>query len=191
MMQKKELIDLINNCSDEEFNRKYLFQNSPWYFERDGSPCTYDDFRRNLSTVFDVTQNDVALVGSGYFGRSLAPGKHFAKYRPRSDLDVVIVSEVYFEKIWGDLLAAFYAGYPYSMLGYSKSIFKKFVSFDNKVSISTKWLLPIAKLNDEVSLVATRRLRLKNEMRFRVYRNWDDVIAYQNWSLSILRKNIK
>lgn len=191
MISECELTDLIRGCSDEQFNRDHLFQNTPWYFERDDAPCTYDRFRSNIGSVFGIKPSEVALVGSGYFGRSLSPSKPFKEYRPRSDLDVVIVSEYYFEKIWIDLLQAYYAGYTQSLENYSNTIFKRFVSFDNKITISSKWLLDIVKLNNDVNFVATSRLRLKNKMKFRVYRNWDDVIAYQNWSLSILRKKIK
>ncbi|WP_154813606.1 hypothetical protein [Hellea balneolensis] len=182
----------------------HLFSDNPWYFTRPDAPCDYTFFREKIGQVFGISEESVMLIGSGYFGRSLSPSSPFRPYRlrntsgnPKSDLDVVIISPKHFETIWIDLIAAFYAGHHYVYKRYAKSTFKKFVSFDSKMHISnlgasrvTTKFDRILRLYDDVKREANTSLRLKNEIKFRVYRNKDDVLAYQNWSISEFKKAI-
>lgn len=202
METEKDIKDLILACSDEAFNRDHLLSNKPWYFTRLGAPCEYSKFREKIGDVFKVTPNEVFLVGSGYFGLSLAPAKDFAKYKldgqNKSDLDVVIISKQYFECIWRDLIDAYYAGQHYVYNRYAKTTFKKFVSFDKKMNFSEQGsylhstkLDRILKLYDSVEKTSTTVLRLDNEIKFRVYQNYEDVIAYHNWSIAQLRAKLR
>lgn len=190
-VNKNQLIGLIKSSKDFQFTKASLAENNPWYFQQQNVYCDYVDFKNILGGVFKVTQKDVVLIGSGLFGMSLSPTKGFRRFSSKSDLDTVIVSPKYFEIIWSDFLKAYYAGYNQTVSDYGGSIFKKFITFDGKNKISTKWLLDVSKKNDEVKKVATTRLRLKHELKFRIYRSWDDVFAYQNWSEIQLRKKIE
>lgn len=204
-MRKGDLKDLILECTDQEFNENYLLQDDPWYFNRDDAPCDFSTFRQSISSVFKVTPANVFLVGSGYFGMSLSPDHPLTNYRlnnskhgEKSDLDVVIISETDFENIWEDLLSAYYAGQHYIYNRYARTTFKKFVSFDKDIRKSNSGAIQsstkfdrILRIYDDVNREASTTLRLTNEIKFRLYRNIQDMIEYHNWSLSELRKTMK
>lgn len=207
MMSIGDLKDLIFDCPVEEFNKDYLLSDDPWYFTRDEAPCDYADFRDGIGTIFNIAAENISLIGSGYFGRSLSPDpkKQFGKYRlekvgsfPKSDLDVAIISESHFEAIWSDLLEAFYIGHQFAYNRYAKNTFKKFVCFDGELNIPDAGMPlppPTTRFNrmltiyDSVKSKSTD-LQISNPIKFRVYRNTEDLLAYQNWSLSVFKRAV-
>lgn len=205
MLREKDLKDYILECSDEEFNEQFLFRGVPWYFEREGAPCEFSLFKETIASVFEIKPNDVALVGSGYFGMSLKPDQAFQKYRlkktkvgKKSDLDAVIVSEKHFEEIWSDLLDAFYSGQHYVFNRYAKTNFKRFVTFNKKINISNEGKLRVStkfdrilQLTHQVNKANTTILKLDNDLNFRVYRTKEDAIAYHKWSIAEFRESIR
>ena len=198
MMGTGDLKDLIFDCSEDVFNKQHLLSDDPWYFTRDDAPCDYTTFRNSIGGIFNIPPEQISLIGSGYFGRSLSPSKPFSKYRlekvgaaQKSDLDVVIISQKHFESIWSDLLEAYYVGHHFAFHRYAKTTFKKFISFDGKINIPDEGTpIPppttkfdrVLKIYDAVSSL-TSDLQIGNEIKFRVYRNTKDMLDYQNWSL--------
>lgn len=200
MMGTGDLKNLIFKCSEDEFTKEHLLSDAPWYFTRERAPCDYSTFRSAIGEVFSIPPEQISLIGSGYFGRSLSPKHHkqFKKYRLEkvgqslaSDLDVAIISELHFEDIWSDLLEAFYIGHQFAYKRYARSTFKKFVCFDGKMNIPdagmpepppTTKFIRILTLYDMVKSEASG-LRIGNPIKFRVYRNTEDMLAYQNWSI--------
>lgn len=205
MWRQKDLKDFILECSDEEFNEEFLFNGVPWYFERDGAPCDFTLFRETVAAVFDINPDEVALVGSGYFGMSLKPEQAFQRYRlktsrvgKKSDLDAVIVSDKHFEEIWSDLLDAFYTGQHYVFNRYAKTNFKRFVTFNKNVNISNEGNYRastkfdrILQLTHQINKANTTILKLNNDLNFRVYRTKEDVLAYHKWSIAKFRESIR
>jgi hypothetical protein len=63
-----------------------------------------------ISTELEVDRNGVFCIGSGAIGWSLNPGKmngnRLKKYDEQSDIDLAVISEVYFETAWRDLRRA-------------------------------------------------------------------------------------
>ena len=49
---------------------------------------------------FSVEYSEVTLVGSGKLGFSLVPGKRYRSFGDESDLDLAIISERLFTKVW-------------------------------------------------------------------------------------------
>lgn len=72
------------------------------------------EFRRDISSSIGLSINEVSLVGSAQIGYSIKPNarlqeidaeyKKTKKKTDRSDIDVAIVSKLYFEKIQRELL---------------------------------------------------------------------------------------
>lgn len=60
----------------------------------------YDAMLTHVGDQLGVPKGDIALVGSGRLGFSLAPEKWGRAYGPASDLDLVIVSADLFHQSW-------------------------------------------------------------------------------------------
>lgn len=67
------------------------------------SPEEYFKLRSTVAENFQLHPNDVLVVGSGKLGFSIAPHKRYRPFGDYSDLDVVIVSESFFDIVWRDL----------------------------------------------------------------------------------------
>jgi hypothetical protein len=70
----------------------------------------YFRLRTTVARRFDLHPNDVLVVGSGKLGFSIAPKKRYRPFGDRSDLDVVIISEKFFDLVWMDVHRYFEQG---------------------------------------------------------------------------------
>ena len=77
--------------------RLWLSEGIPYAF-RD-CPAIYESVRTWLSVHLGVHAKEITIVGSARTGASLAPAKLGKRFSTKSDLDLVIVSEVLFEKL--------------------------------------------------------------------------------------------
>ena len=64
------------------------------------SNSQYLDLRIEVANQFDIHPNNVLVVGSAKLGFSTAPHKRYKPFNDESDIDVVIVSEILFNKFW-------------------------------------------------------------------------------------------
>lgn len=60
----------------------------------------YFQLKECIAEQFKVHPNHVLVVGSGKLGFSIAPRKQYRPFSESSDIDVVIVSEYFFQTIW-------------------------------------------------------------------------------------------
>lgn len=75
-----------------DFIRKYFFHGTPYVFkEREND---YFEFRNKIAKHFDISFNEVFIVGSGKFGFSYLNKTEFSF---ESDIDVAIVNEKLFD----------------------------------------------------------------------------------------------
>ena len=75
--------------------RQWLSEGIPFAFKK--CPAVYESMRSWLSKELNVEAKEIHLFGSARLGWSLKPGKRFgAKFNPKSDLDLFIVSESLF-----------------------------------------------------------------------------------------------
>jgi hypothetical protein len=66
----------------------------------------YFDLTERVAARFDVHPTSVFAVGSAKLGFSIAPAKRYAAFHDGSDIDVVIVSDRLFDRIWNEFHAA-------------------------------------------------------------------------------------
>ncbi|MGI5503160.1 hypothetical protein [Lentzea sp. CA-135723] len=69
----------------------------PFTFE---SKEQYFTWRNILASGLDVDDRDIVIVGSAATGRSINPGKKFRIFHKKSDVDIAVISSVYFERAW-------------------------------------------------------------------------------------------
>jgi hypothetical protein len=93
----------LKNLSNIEIVRKYITYGDTYVLDHD----KYYLLKQKISNHFDIHPSEVIIVGSGKLGFSIAENVQSdpPKYRYRnfgndSDIDVAIISQGLFEKIW-------------------------------------------------------------------------------------------
>jgi hypothetical protein len=105
----------------------------------------YFDLRSEVAEKFGVHPNEVLVVGSGKLGFSIAPAKMYRYFSDASDIDVVIVSRLLFEKIWKSV-HEFYSqgGYSDRSVDFKHYLFQGWIRPDklpteNRFKFSLEW----------------------------------------------------
>ncbi|MDA2925672.1 hypothetical protein MYX78_00295 [Acidobacteria bacterium AH-259-G07] len=81
----------------------YIFTGTPFVFR--GRPETMNELREHLLKSLSVSEQDVVVVGSAKIGFSLNPHNFSRQFTDQSDIDIVVVNETLFDKIWKVLLS--------------------------------------------------------------------------------------
>jgi hypothetical protein len=74
-----------------------LFEGTTWFFRDE--PSGFNDVCTHLKKELGASA-EILLAGSGSTGYSLSPQKFSRAFRPKSDLDFVIISEPLFDELW-------------------------------------------------------------------------------------------
>lgn len=196
---KKDLLTLSPN----DFYMRHILKSRNWYFSEylhipDNEIIDKIDlFKEIVSSIFDISFHSVQIVGSAKVGYSLSEKKILKPFHEEtadsesSDIDVAIVSERLFSKIWNqlrDIKDVYLNGLYYKNL--SKSIYKGF--------INEKDLLRFEEMKKLWSgIIDSSNIKLQDELSFvhpisyRIYRYWDDLEDYQVYSISKASKKLK
>ncbi len=196
---KKDLLTLSPN----DFYMRHILKSRNWYFSEylhipDNEIIDKIDlFKEIVSSIFDISFHSVQIVGSAKVGYSLSEKKILKPFHEEtadsesSDIDVAIVSERLFSKIWDqlrDIKDVYLNGLYYKNL--SKSIYKGF--------INEKDLLRFEEMKKLWSgIIDSSNIKLQDELSFvhpisyRIYRYWDDLEDYQVYSISKASKKLK
>jgi hypothetical protein len=87
---------------------EHFLRNDPYAF-RD-VPGGFRSTAALIAQELDIDRNGIFVIGSGSIGLSLNPGKlsngKLKSFDNRSDIDLAVISEVYFEMAWRDLRKA-------------------------------------------------------------------------------------
>lgn len=97
MPLKDEVLRDLRSMSAEQFVSRRVLDRTPFAFD------TLDSFRSWISTfsaTLGVSNNNIALVGSGAVGISLNPDKNYRDFDTRSDMDVAVISQRHFDEAW-------------------------------------------------------------------------------------------
>lgn len=85
--------------NDSQMVNKYYLSGSPFALTDD----KYHQVREKVAAHFEIDFNNVFLVGSAKLGFSIKPKRRYMAFGSKSDIDMVIVSEKLYEKIWQEL----------------------------------------------------------------------------------------
>jgi hypothetical protein len=162
---------------------------APWVDEHFLRPDPYAfetvGFRPTLSIIcekLEIDPNGVFVIGSGAIGISLNPGKIFdgnlKTFDEGSDLDLALISEVYFEQAWRDLRTIAHAGaldVPQLVednLSWQKKRFFEGTIVANKLlpalSFGPVWVAHLLEISQEISIVLDREI----EVNMWIYRDY-------------------
>lgn len=197
--------DLIK-MTDNEFYEKYIVRSDNWYFEKYlGIPPkdlikVNDDYRLIISKCFNVSINSIMMVGSGKTGfsfsppnpsrernKTLQPFEEKERTRKESDIDIAIISNDYFHRMWNAIRKTKYNGFLEETYKHvSREIFRGFISERNITEFFES-----RRIWEEASIKAKRTLMeelyLKHSISFRIYRNENDFKEYNLQGIAQLK----
>jgi hypothetical protein len=141
----------------------------------------YYELRRTVAKEFKLHPSAVILVGSCRQGFSIAPTKRYRAARPRSDLDVVLISAERFDYYWDGV-------FQYARVDAAWKQTKEYKEFVRM--LFNGWIdprgLPSVHRFDEAKRWVSFFDQLMQERRFgerrisaRLYRTWDRLESYQ------------
>jgi hypothetical protein len=163
----------LNKLPVKDVVRKHICTGQPYALSED----EYFELRRDVSEEFKLHPSAVIVVGSSRTGFSLSPDERYRELRPRSDIDVAIVSAERFDEYWELVF-----NYSRGDVAWSPTKFKN--------RLFSGWIDPRFLPNTD-AFVAARRWseffdRLMQSSKYgrrtitaRLYRSWDRLEAYQ------------
>jgi len=190
-MNSSDLLRQLRTVGPVEFANTRLFDAHAWCFPtRSGSE--YEDARAALGEVFGVEPTNIAIVGSGKYGFSMAPQKGFRPFQPNeddddpSDIDLVVVSKALFNSTWQRLRQAHFNDAIDAKRLYQGDVFRRFIMVGTDDFNDTKYLRDLMLLLEKARKVATTKLGINQTLKIRVYASWSDAKSYHIWSLQRL-----
>ncbi|KXK01436.1 MAG: hypothetical protein UZ17_ACD001001659 [Acidobacteria bacterium OLB17] len=179
--------DFLRSGDDNELANN-LLNDDPWLFHR--KKVDFGEWAKAVLTDNGIAQPaSLKLLGSAATGFSLAPEKAGAPFRDvapgvhASDLDLAIVSEAMYLRVWNDLVS------EDSVLGArnrSDTIrVRVYWGRIDQAALPRSQRANIRKIVDSVQRHAICR---GHEASIRLYRRHEDLLAYSKWCLRQLRK---
>lgn len=103
MISKDDFITKLKNQSinNQEIVQRYITHGASFVFDEDEDK--HFRLKKLISDNFNLSPENVIMVGSAKLGFSIAPSKLWKSFDEESDIDMVIVSDVIFDDFWVDL----------------------------------------------------------------------------------------
>lgn len=186
--RKQEFLDDLLSSPPELIASLWVLERTPVLFE--GEVKSYAEWRRNLASLIDVDPSEIIITGSGAFGVSLNPNKNYRFFNDKSDIDIAIVSEYYFNVSWRylrNLGSGIYKMTPAAKQSVKDHV-EKYIYWG---TIATDKILPylpfgkewIKALEDMAKVSPTEG----RDIKARIYKDFDSLRAYQVNNLKNLR----
>lgn len=93
---------IILNTSLDHVVEQHVFAGVPYVFRE--SPESSNLLTKHLCGAMDLPEQNIIVVGSAKVGFSLNPDNFPRKFSETSDIDVIVISEGLFDKVWMTLL---------------------------------------------------------------------------------------
>jgi len=162
-------------------------------------------FRQEMANgVVGMAERDIRIVGSARFGFSTKPRNHLRKFTEESDIDVVVVNETLFDRLWIALLEA-----AYPRMAADREIggwnlpgrTELFAGWLTPTKIRVDWQIvgqrgvPLFQFRqkwfDALKLAARHSTKPHNDIQGRLYRTWRHAELYHLFSLAELRRSLE
>lgn len=193
-MTQNQFIDFIKVTSEEDIYETLLQGQDVHYFKSLNSNhlIFYDTFKKFLAKKLNVHFNNIAIIGSAKTEFSLSPNKNFKEFDINtSDLDIVIVSDEYFNKFWKTYNIITKNNHVANYNSITSSVFRSFISikdndntYNNDVLI--EWQKKINDFKTDLQLI----YKIFTPINYRIYSNWEAVQAYHLKGISDLKSTL-
>lgn len=91
----------LTSMSLSEFISKWVIDAIPFILDNDYS--LHAKWRHDIAKQLEIDPNDIIMSGSASIGVSLNPHKLLREFNDKSDIDIGLVSEHYFDIAWHEL----------------------------------------------------------------------------------------
>lgn len=176
---KKELISLPSSV----FITKWILEHPPFIFE--DSIEEYLSWRESIAQQLKIDPHDIIITGSASLGFSLNPNKNFKSFDSKSDVDISIISSLYFNIAWHDLIYSMPKSLPPKMNSSVADHRKRLIYWG---TIATDRILPLLSFGKEWETIIRETNRpdaLKGrELNFRIYKDTLSIRKYIELSVS-------
>ncbi|WP_143271478.1 hypothetical protein [Amycolatopsis echigonensis] len=176
----------------DRFTSHFVLDRVPWFWPDRSS---YVEWKCELAAGLDVDPYAIVVVGSACTGVTLNPNKElFREFTPKSDIDVAIVSSYHFELAWKTLREMGSRGHiPTASERRARKKHRSYLVFDG--TIATDWILrdlPFGKAWQAAFDAAELKLPMSgsHEVKGRIYRDLQDLRAYQVNNIERLKKDL-
>lgn len=184
--------------------REHLFTGTPYVFRQ--APIHMDTLRSHIVTRLKIRENGIAIVGSAKLGFSMSPDAFPGRFSAKSDIDVVVVDEALYDRIWLNMLEWHY---PRRRVRLDDSEYKWYttrqrelywgwfspdkIKFDGLQfpgvlkplrDISTEWFSTFRSLSLYQQFA-------NRDINGRLYRTWDHAVLYHVDGLRQIRDSLR
>jgi hypothetical protein len=168
---------------------------SVWILDRiphpfEGDAKKFALWRIELSKLIEVDASELVIIGSGAFGISLNPNKNFRAFDEKSDIDVAIVSEYFFNTAWRHLrnMGSDIHSLPPAA---KQSVHDHVTKYIYWGTVATDKILPYLpfgkKWGRALDRMAKHEVTYGRTIKARIYKDFDSLRAYQVNNLKGLR----
>ena len=199
----------LKSLSEKEFYTKHIVRSDNWYFENymqknpDDFRRISDDYRLVISENLGVSFNSVMMVGSGKIGYSLSPEttdinketKLFlpfcteGKERKISDIDIAIISNDIFHEYWNLFRRSYKSRYENTYLHVYRGLYRGYIDERNITEVDGCRKVWNETANISKSILYSD-LYFKHEIRYRIYRSWEDFEEYNIQNISKIKRSV-
>ncbi len=186
-MTAKELSALASRGQIEEIIGQ-LFSGVPSAFN--DRPTDYPKFLGQIAGALKCDVANVAVVGSGRFGFSLAPHKFGRPFNDRSDIDVVIVDPNFFDSAWLELIR-----YDFKSLTFDRDVSQSlwdhhrnhvFWGYLEPYNLKTALSVYRRVWFPMVASLGFFRAAAGRPVKARVYRTWEHAKSYHRFGIRLI-----
>ena len=179
----------IISITPDIFISKWIMECTPIIFNEDKK--MFYDWKHKLATEIQVDPRDIIITGSASIGCSLNPNKNFKLFNEKSDIDVAIISNHYFDMAWHELRLIKYYKLDSSMRNAIEEHRSRLIYWG---TIATDKILPILsfgrKWNEIVAVIKHEAPVDSRDINFRIYKDNKSFRDYQINSIKECRSII-
>ncbi|MFH0735097.1 MAG: hypothetical protein V1773_13030 [bacterium] len=188
----------IINFKDDIFNKDISFITSKWVVEKvpyifNNNLDNYIIWKELFASKIEVDSKAIVLIGSASVGFSLNPGKNLKEFDDSSDIDVAIISQLYFDISWHFLRNIGLKRFNYSQRVINaiddhreRLIYWGIIATDRIIQIlpfGKNWILA----SNEMTKIEPTKNR---NINFRIYKDFDSLRAYHLNNLKTIKNNL-
>ena len=151
-------------------------------------PDQYFELKHQISMQFGLHSTQVILVGSAKLGFSIAPKKQYQFFGDESDLDIAVVSEDFFGRLWSEAFEYWNeGGYWGRHDSFKNYLFRGWLRpdfFPPTVESSLQWFEYFRQLT------ASKKFG-PYKISTGIYKSWWFLERYQQKSIASCRQNLE
>lgn len=185
---RKRFIEELISKPPDLLASVWIIERTPYPFNDDRE--LYIQWKHKLAEGLCIDSSSIVITGSGAFGVSLNPYKNYRSFDEKSDIDVAIISEYYFNESWRHLrnLGSTIHGFPPSAKQAVLEHVNKYIYWGTITTDRILEYLPFGKEWSKVLVEMSKTEPTKNRnIKARIYKDYESLRAYQVNNLKQLR----